>query len=74
MNKRTYWISLPHWMELTVDEHRRLDDYCRRMNMELGIDVAGYYTDVRREQEDFQKDRAEYSEEMGLGGRKFRTV
>ena len=68
MTKRTYWISLPHWIELTVEEHRRLDDYCRQMNMELGIDVAGYYTDEQRQQADFQKDRDESRETAGGPG------
>jgi hypothetical protein len=70
-SKPVHWVSMQRWMNLTIEEHRRLDAYCRDMGTELGIDLVGDRVPGLREQIEFQKDRDEYIEEMSLGGERY---
>ena len=69
--KSVYWVSMQRWMNLTIEEHRRLDAYCHQMGMELGIDLVGDRVNGRRAQAEFQQDKDEYIEEMSLGGERY---
>jgi hypothetical protein len=66
--KPTYWVSMARWMGLTIEEHRKLDAYCARRGLELGIDIKGYHTGDRRQQAEFQRDRDESQETAGGPG------
>jgi hypothetical protein len=67
--KPTYWVTLQRWMNLTIEEHRRLDAYCHQMGLELGFDLIGDRASERRRQADFQKDHDESQETAGGPGR-----
>jgi hypothetical protein len=70
--KPTYWVSMGQWMGLTIEQHRRLDAYCREMGMELGIDLMGDHTNDIARQDEFQKDHDEDVADMSLGGKRYR--
>jgi hypothetical protein len=70
MSKPIYWIPMTRWMSLTFEEHRALDRFVKKRGYELGIDIAGYHTE---QQDEVQKNRDEYVEEMSLGGRPYKV-
>jgi hypothetical protein len=71
MTKPVYWLSMRRWMALTLDEHRRLEDYVREMGLQLGVDLIGDRCG-EKQQDDFQRDDDEFVDDMGLGGKRYR--
>ncbi len=56
-------------MGLTIEGHRRLDQFVTDRGCQLGIDINGFHTDERLGQDDFQKDYDENRESGGGPGR-----